>query len=117
MTLALAVPAHALAVVEGKCLGTMNNYCKTLLLPDGSIVPNPDFKPIDPNVYTGDLYDSHGLKTTVDNNDNDNNDRYEDADREECQEEDDYCDISEGCHETYIDCIDDRGFDEDDYNG
>ena len=35
----------------------------------------------------------------------------------ECQEEDDYCDISEGCHETYIDCIDDTNFDEDDYDG
>ena len=35
----------------------------------------------------------------------------------ECQEEDDYCDVSEGCHETYIDCIDDTNFDEDDYDG
>jgi hypothetical protein len=34
-----------------------------------------------------------------------------------CQPEDDYCDYDENCDWTSVDCIDDRGFDEDDYNG
>lgn len=34
-----------------------------------------------------------------------------------CQSYDDYCDESEGCDREDVDCIDDRGFDEDDYNG
>jgi hypothetical protein len=34
-----------------------------------------------------------------------------------CQEEDDFCDSDEGCRSDSVDCIDDRGFDEDDYNG
>jgi hypothetical protein len=34
-----------------------------------------------------------------------------------CQKEDDYCDFDENCQLTTIDCIDDRGFDQDDYNG
>jgi hypothetical protein len=34
-----------------------------------------------------------------------------------CQEQDDFCDADEGCRSDSVDCIDDRGFDEDDYNG
>lgn len=34
-----------------------------------------------------------------------------------CQEEDDFCDADEGCQSDSVDCIDDRNFDEDDYNG
>ena len=34
-----------------------------------------------------------------------------------CQEHDDYCDADEGCRSESVDCIDDRGFDKDDYNG
>jgi hypothetical protein len=34
-----------------------------------------------------------------------------------CQPEDDYCDYDQHCELTSVDCIDDRGFDEDDYNG
>jgi hypothetical protein len=29
----------------------------------------------------------------------------------------DFCDNDEGCESESVDCIDDRGFDEDDYNG
>ena len=35
----------------------------------------------------------------------------------ECQGEDDYCDADEGCRSDDVDCIDDRNFDEDDYDG
>jgi hypothetical protein len=28
-----------------------------------------------------------------------------------------FCDADEGCQSDDVDCIDDRGFDEDDYNG
>ena len=34
-----------------------------------------------------------------------------------CQGSDDYCDRDEGCRSESVDCIDDRNFDEDDYNG
>jgi hypothetical protein len=34
-----------------------------------------------------------------------------------CQGEDDFCDADEGCRSDSVDCIDDRNFDEDDYNG
>lgn len=34
-----------------------------------------------------------------------------------CQETDDYCDADEGCRSESVDCIDDRNFDEDDYDG
>jgi hypothetical protein len=34
-----------------------------------------------------------------------------------CQGSDDYCDSDDGCRSESVDCIDDRGFDEDDYNG
>jgi hypothetical protein len=34
-----------------------------------------------------------------------------------CQEEDDYCDRDEDCHLASVDCIDDREFDSDDYDG
>jgi hypothetical protein len=34
-----------------------------------------------------------------------------------CQEDDDYCDADEGCRSESVDCIDDRNFDEDDYDG
>ena len=33
------------------------------------------------------------------------------------RKEDDYCDNGQSCEWTSVDCIDDRGFDEDDYNG
>jgi hypothetical protein len=33
------------------------------------------------------------------------------------KKEDDYCDYDQSCEWTSVDCIDDRGFDEDDYNG
>jgi hypothetical protein len=54
-----------------------------------------------------------------DDNDNDNNDNDSDDLPQEggCQEFDDYCDRDEGCHREDVDCIDDRGFDEDDYDG
>lgn len=34
-----------------------------------------------------------------------------------CQSNDDYCDADENCRSENVDCIDDRNFDEDDYNG
>ena len=34
-----------------------------------------------------------------------------------CQGEDDYCDADENCRSERVDCIDDRNFDEDDYDG
>jgi hypothetical protein len=34
-----------------------------------------------------------------------------------CDEHDDYCDKSEECDSASVDCIDDRNFDEDDYDG
>ena len=34
-----------------------------------------------------------------------------------CDEYDDYCDESEGCQRSDVDCIDDTNFDEDDYGG
>jgi hypothetical protein len=48
------------------------------------------------------------------NNDNDSDDLPQDGG---CQEQDDYCDADEGCRSESVDCIDDRGFDEDDYDG
>lgn len=46
------------------------------------------------------------------------NDEDEDLPQEGgCQEEDDYCDRDENCQSPRVDCIDDRGFDEDDYDG
>jgi hypothetical protein len=44
-------------------------------------------------------------------NENDSNDNGSD-----CQSQDDF-DYSEGCESESMDCIDDRGFDESDYNG
>jgi hypothetical protein len=53
------------------------------------------------------------------NNDNDNENGNSDDLLQEggCQLEDDYCDRDEDCHLRSVDCIDDRGFDEDDYGG
>jgi hypothetical protein len=55
------------------------------------------------------------------NNDNDNDSSELDNDSndngDDCQSNDDFCDNSEGCESESVDCIDDRGFDEDDYNG
>jgi hypothetical protein len=47
-------------------------------------------------------------------NDNDSDDLPQDAG---CQGSDDYCDSDDGCRSESVDCIDDRNFDEDDYNG
>ena len=47
-------------------------------------------------------------------NDNDSDDLPQDGG---CQGSDDYCDRVEGCRSESVDCIDDRNFDEDDYNG
>ena len=47
-------------------------------------------------------------------NDNDSDDLPQDGG---CQGSDDYCDRDEGCRSESVDCIDDRNFDEDDYNG
>jgi hypothetical protein len=49
-----------------------------------------------------------------DSNDNDSDDLPQEGG---CQREDDYCDADEGCRSESVDCIDDRGFDEDDYDG
>jgi len=163
--------------IEGKCLGFQNNYCKNILLTNGTVVANPNFV----NTFNEDNAGPYGGSTepglnrqTVqvdsdndndDNNDNNNdNDKDEDVEEEpgedektycdvpnpskdcfdrldysettglygcldgsqvedwkdcegggtdedalmeECQEEDDYCDTSEGCHFQTVDCIDD----------
>lgn len=47
------------------------------------------------------------MNSDIDNDRNDNGN--------DCQSQDDFCDNDEGCES--VDCIDDRGFDEDDYNG
>jgi hypothetical protein len=47
------------------------------------------------------------MNSDIDNDSNDNGN--------DCQSQDDFCDNDEGCES--VDCIDDRGFDEDDYNG
>ena len=49
------------------------------------------------------------IGSELDNDSNDNGD--------DCQSNDDFCDNSDGCESESVDCIDDRGFDEDDYNG
>ena len=49
------------------------------------------------------------IASELDNDSNDNGD--------DCQSNDDFCDNSDGCESESVDCIDDRGFDEDDYNG
>jgi hypothetical protein len=53
------------------------------------------------------------------NNNGDNGDDGSDDLPQEggCQEEDDFCDADEGCRSESVDCIDDRNFDEDDYDG
>ena len=47
------------------------------------------------------------MNSDIDNDSNDNGN--------DCQSQDDFCDNDKGCES--VDCIDDRGFDEDDYNG
>jgi hypothetical protein len=59
-----------------------------------------------------------GSSSDDDNDDNDRDDDSDDLPQEGgCQEQDDYCDADEGCRSENVDCIDDRGFDEDDYDG
>jgi len=82
-------------------------------------VPNPS----DPCHDRKDYSETTGLYTCIDGSheedwkDCDGGGTDENADASLCQEEDDYCSTVEGCHETYIDCIDDTKFDEDDYDG
>lgn len=91
-------------------------------------VPNPS----NPCHDRRDVSETTGLATCMDgshekdwrdcNGDNNsNNDDSAAADEPAqdggCQKEDTYCDADENCRSESVDCIDDRGFDEDDYNG
>lgn len=94
-------------------------------------VPNPS----NPCHDRKDASDTTGLYTCLDgsheedwrdcNGDDDNNSNNSNDDEGAddlpqdggCQEEDTYCDADENCRSESVDCIDDRGFDEDDYNG
>jgi hypothetical protein len=50
--------------------------------------------------------------------DNDNDlDEDSNDNGDDCQSQDDFCDNDEGCESESVDCIDGRGFGEDDYNG
>jgi hypothetical protein len=62
-----------------------------------------------PDVSGFDYNDNDSSSSDDDNNNNE--------DTSGCQEEDDFCDADEGCESDSVDCIDDRNFDEDDYNG
>jgi hypothetical protein len=42
---------------------------------------------------------------------------FEEGDGSGCDDNDDYCNEEDECGRSDVDCIDDRGFDEDDYNG
>lgn len=77
--------------------------------------------------YPDSCYDRNDLPDNDDEIDNDNdglddregNDEIgEDLPQEGgCQGDDNFCDADEGCRSESVDCIDDREFDEDDYNG
>lgn len=68
------------------------------------------------NIETGEIgsEDKEVSAENSDEEDDDNDDLPQDGG---CQGEDDYCDRDEGCRSESVDCIDDRNFDEDDYNG
>lgn len=121
--------------IEGKCLGLQTNYCKNLLLEDGSVVANPNFIEgalVESSPYAGSTQpggsknnNNDDRNDEDDNEDNDNEEAAADSDIDndsndngnDCQSQDDFCDNDEGCESESVDCIDDRGFDEDDYNG
>jgi hypothetical protein len=85
--------------LEGKCLGFQNNYCRNLLLADGSVVPNPNF--VDTFVASGPSagstepgHSTQAVQTESNDNNNDNNNNDEESKT--------YCDVpnpSNPCHD------------------
>lgn len=101
-----------------KCMELDGNACGLLSLANGTVIQNPNIALV-VEEEQGEAEDNDNDNYSNDNN-NDDEAAADDEDLPEdggCQGSDDYCDADEGCRSESVDCIDDRNFDEEDYNG